>query len=234
LINNNILLTKTSHTKLIILIDPDKYNQELVRLANECNVYCIFVGGSVLINNTLERTIKSIKALTTIPVIIFPGDETQISKYADGLLILSLLSGRNADYLIGKHVKVASKIIQSKLKTISTGYILVDGGKKSTTQKVTKSKPLNNKKEIINTAIAGELLGKQLIYLEAGSGAKQTLNNSVIKAVKQNISIPLIVGGGIDSESKVKKILLSNPDYIVIGNAFEKNPNLLTRIKPFF
>jgi len=228
------LLNKTLQTKLIVLIDPDKYNQDLVRLANDTNVYCIFVGGSVLNKNTLEKTVKSIKSITTIPVIIFPGDETQISKYADGILILSLLSGRNAEYLIGKHVKAAVKIKKSKLKAISTGYILVDGGKKSTTQKVTKSKPLTDKKEIINTAIAGELLGKQLIYLEAGSGASQTLTNSVIKAVKQHISIPLIVGGGIDSEEKVKKILLSKPDYLVIGNAFEKNPNLLTRIKPFF
>lgn len=228
------LLNKALQTKLIILIDPDKYNQELVKLANDCNVYCIFVGGSVLNKNILEKIVKSIKAITTIPVIIFPGDETQISKYADGILILSLLSGRNAEYLIGKHVKAAIKIRQSKLKAIPTGYILVDGGKKSTTQKVTKSKPLTDKKEIVNTAIAGELLGKQLIYLEAGSGATQTLTNSVIKAVKQNISIPLIVGGGIDSEEKVKKILLSKPDYIVIGNAFEKNPNLLTRIKSFF
>ena len=120
--------------------------------------------------------------------------------------MLSLLSGRNAEYLIGKHVKAASKIKESNLKVIATGYILIDGAKISTTQKITKTKPLTNKKEIIETAIAGELLGKKIIYLEAGSGAKKTLRLTIIKNVKKNISIPVIVGGGIDSVLKVKNI----------------------------
>jgi putative glycerol-1-phosphate prenyltransferase len=228
------LLKKTKHTQLIILVDPDKYNPGLIKLANSCKVAYIFVGGSKLKDNSFEKTIKSIKALTTIPVVIFPGDETQVSKYADGILILSLLSGRNAEYLIGKHVKAAAKIRASKLPTIPTGYILVDGAKASATQKITKTKPLTSKKEIIETAIAGELLGKQLIYLEAGSGAKKTLQSSLIKDVKKNISIPLIVGGGIDSVAKARNILLSNPDYMVIGNALEKRPDLLTDINKLF
>lgn len=228
------MLKKTKHTQLIILIDPDKYNPELVKMANHCTVAYIFVGGSSLKNNTFEKTVKSIKSLSKIPVIIFPGDETQVSKFADAILILSLLSGRNPEYLIGKHVRAAAKIKSSKLLSIPTGYILVNGSKKSTTEKVTRTKPLATTKEIIETCIAAELLGKQLIYLEAGSGANRPLNGSIIKAVKTNSSLPLIVGGGIDSTEKVKKILLSKPDYMVIGNALEKNPDLLIDINRLF
>ncbi|MES2567624.1 MAG: geranylgeranylglyceryl/heptaprenylglyceryl phosphate synthase [Bacteroidota bacterium] len=228
------MLKKTLHTELIVLIDPDKYNQQLVTIANQCKVRYIFIGGSSLKNNTFERTVKSVKSLTKIPVIIFPGDETQVSKFADGILILSLLSGRNPEYLIGKHVKAATKIKASKLKTIPTGYILVNGSKKSTTEKITKTKPVTTTREIIETSIAAELLGKQLIYLEAGSGAKKSLNNSIIKAVKKNTSLPIIVGGGIDTFEKVKKMISSKPDYIVIGNALEKRPELLMEINPLF
>jgi len=228
------LLNKQTHTQLIILIDPDKYNSELIKIADKTKVSYIFVGGSVLKKNNCEKIIKSIKSITKIPVIIFPGDFSQLSKYADGILIPSVLSGRNPEYLIGKHVKAASKIKASKLSAIPIGYILIDGASKSATQKITKTQPLINKKEIIETAIAGELIGKKLIYLEAGSGAKKTLTSSIIKEVKKNISIPLIVGGGIDSVLKAKKSLLANPDYIVIGNALERNPNLLIDINKLF
>ena len=228
------MLKKTTHTQLIILIDPDKYNPELIKMANGFKVSYIFVGGSALLKNNFEKTIKSIKSITKIPLIIFPGDETQISKLADGILILSLLSGRNAEYLVGKHVKAAAKIKASKLTPIPTGYILVNGDSKSTTQKVTKTKPLSNKKEIIETAIAGELLGKQLIYLEAGSGAKKELSSSIIKDVKKHISISLIVGGGINTVAKAKNIISCKPDYIVIGNALETNPELLIDINKLF
>lgn len=228
------MLKKTTHTELIILIDPDKYNPDLIELANRCRVSYIFVGGSKLKQNNFDRTIKSIKSKTKIPVVIFPGDETQISKLADAILILSLLSGRNPEYLIGKHVLAAEKIKRSKLPTIPTGYILVKGGAVSTTQKVTKTRSLITKKEIIQTALAGELLGKQLIYLEAGSGAKQNVNSSIIKAVKKEINIPLIVGGGINSFTKAKAIINAKPDYMVIGNALEKNINLLQELNSLF
>jgi phosphoglycerol geranylgeranyltransferase len=228
------LLAKTKHTKLVILIDPDKYNSELIELANNLNVSYIFVGGSVLKKHTFEKTIKSIKSLTKIPIIIFPGDENQISNHADGILLLSLISGRNPEYLIGKHVLAAKKIKDSKLTVIPTGYILVHGDKKSTTQKVTHTKPLNKPSEIIATAIAGELIGKHLIYLEAGSGAKKTITPSLIASVKKNISIPLIIGGGINTLEKAKSVLKSNPDYMVIGNALESNPDFLTTIGSLF
>lgn len=228
------MLKKTTHTQLIILIDPDKYNPALVDLANTCKVAYIFFGGSVLRKNNFEKILKSIKSKTQIPVIIFPGDESQVSKHADGLLMLSLLSGRNAEYLIGKHVNAAAKIKASRLPVIPTAYILVDGGNTSTTQKITKTIPLANTKEIINTVIAGELLGKQLIYLEAGSGAKKTLTPALIKTVKNTTALPVIIGGGIDSITKVKQIISTNADYIVIGNALEKNPALLTDINTLF
>lgn len=228
------MLTKTTRTKLIVLIDPDKYNPEIVDIANNCNVHCFFIGGSKIKDGYFEQTIRSIKSKTKIPLIIFPGDETQISKHADGLLILSLISGRNPDYLIGKHVIAAKKIKSSKLKTIPIGYILVNGDKISTTQKITKTKPLSTKNEIIETAIAGELLGKQLIYLESGSGANSTIKNNIINAVKKQISIPIIIGGGINTLQKAKSILKSNPDYIVIGNALEIRPTLLKEINTLF
>ena len=228
------MLKKTTHTQLIILIDPDKYNSSLVDLANTCHVSYIFVGGSSLKKNNFAKTIHSIKSKTTIPVIIFPGDETQFSKKADGLLILSLLSGRNSDYLIGKHVKVAQKIKTSGIITIPVGYILVGDKHKSATQKITKTKALSSSKDILNTAIAGELLGKKIIYLEAGSGAKKVVLPSLIKKVKQQLLVPLIVGGGIDSVEKAKQLISSNPDYIVIGNALEKNPEFLLELNSLF
>lgn len=228
------MLTKTQHTQLIVLIDPDKYNPQLVELANSCKVSYFFVGGSVLQRNNFEKVIKSIKSLSKIPVIIFPGDEKQLSKHADGLLIISLISGRNPDYLIGKHVLVAKKIKALSLKTVPIGYILVNGKKTSTTQKVTKTKTLSSVKDIINTAIAGELLGKKLIYLEAGSGAKKTIMPGLIKQIKQQITIPLIVGGGIDSLKKAKELINEKPDYLVVGNALEKNPNLILELNTLF
>lgn len=217
------MLKKNKHTKLIILIDPDKYNPELVKYINKCKVSYIFVGGSVLKRNNLDKVINHIKSLTKIPVIIFPGNEKQISKQADALLILSLLSSKNPDFLISKLQSVALKIKNIKIKTISTAYILVDGGKMSTTEKVTGSTGLKSKKEIISTCVAAELLGKDIIYLEAGSGAKKTIQSELIKEVREHTTLPLIIGGGINTATKAKKIIDMNPDYIVVGNALEQN-----------
>jgi len=224
------LLNKTSHTQLIILIDPDKYNPELLDIANRSRVAYIFFGGSSLKKNNFRKVLKDIKSRTSIPVIIFPGDEKQVSALADGILMLSLLSGRNAEYLIGKHVNAAARIRAAKIPVIPTAYILVDGGKPSTTQKITKTTPLKYKKDILNTVMAGELLGKKLIYLEAGSGAKKTLGHQLIQQVKEHSSLPLVIGGGIDSLKKAALLIAAKPDYIVVGNALEKNPGFLTEL----
>lgn len=224
------MLNKTSDTQLIILIDPDKYNPALLDLANRSRVSYIFFGGSSLKKNNFRKVLKDIKSRTSIPVIIFPGDEKQVSALADGILMLSLLSGRNAEYLIGKHVNAAASIRAAKIPVIPTAYILVDGGKPSTTQKITRTTPLKYKKDILNTVMAGELLGKKLIYLEAGSGAKKTLGHQLIQQVKAHTSLPLVIGGGIDSLKKAALLIAAKPDYIVVGNALEKNPAFLTEL----
>jgi len=232
---NILAQTKKNKPLLAVLIDPDKFDLNVVIAANNI-AQLFFVGGSVLKNGELENCISKIKKHTKLPVIIFPGDKNQLDKRADALLLLSLISGRNPDYLIGKHVEVARRVKLSKQEVISTGYILVEGGKKSTTEKVSKTKSLakNDIAKIVDTAIAGELLGMKLIYLEAGSGASEQINSKIISDVKKQISLPLIVGGGINTIDKVKSVIKSGADIIVIGNALEKNISLLEDIKKCF
>ena len=225
---------KKKHPQLAVLIDPDKFNLDLIKLANTCHVHYFFVGGSELTNGNIHKTISIIKKHSKIPVVIFPGDEKQLSAKADAVLFLSLLSGRNPEYLIGKQVLAAPFIKKKKIECISTAYILVEGNAKSTTQKVTNTKPLNNTATIINTAIAAELLGFKTIYLEAGSGAKKNINTALIKKVKQNINIPLIIGGGIDSKTKAQQTINSGADILVVGNALEKNIHLLSQLSSLF
>ena len=201
-------MDKLIHThkkaQLVILIDPDKFNLKLIDLADKSAVSFFLVGGSTLKKNNIGKVVSQIKERSKKPVIIFPGNEKQICKNADGLLVLSLISGRNPEFLIGKHVKAAISIKKNKLKTLPVGYILVNGNKISATQKITKTKALHssNSKLIVATAIAGELLGLKAIYLEAGSGAPREVNSKIIKQVKNNIQLPLFVGGGIDSLKK--------------------------------
>ena len=224
------MLNKTPHTRLIILIDPDKYNPELLTIANRSRVAYIFYGGSSLKKNNFQKVLKDIKSRTSIPVLIFPGDEKQVSPLADGILMLSLLSGRNAEYLIGKHVSAASRIRAANIPVLPTAYILVDGGKPSTTQKITGTTPLKYKKDILNTVMAGELLGKKLIYLEAGSGARKPLNHRLIASVREHTSLPVIIGGGIDNLRKAALLIAAKPDYIVVGNVLEENPSFLKEL----
>jgi len=236
LVYKKILAQKKKNKPLLaVLIDPDKFNLDVVIKANAI-AHLFFVGGSVLKNGELENCISKIKKHSKLPIVIFPGDTNQLDKRADALLLLSLISGRNPDYLIGKHVEVARKIKSSKQEVISTGYILIEGGKKSTTEKVSKTKSLtkNNIAKIVDTAIAGELIGMKLIYLEAGSGASKQVNSKIISEVKKQISAPLIVGGGINSVDKVNEVIKSGADIIVIGNALEKNISLLEDIKNCF
>lgn len=219
-----------------VLIDPDKFNEALVLRTKGTRVSCFLVGGSSLKEQNISQTVKRIKQISKLPVVLFPGDETQLTKEADGLLLLSLLSGRNPEYLIGKHIKAAPVISKLKLAHIPTAYLLIDGGNTSTTQKVTGTQSIDSKNtsEIIFTSMAGEQLGFKALYLEAGSGAKKTISTSLLKQIKQRVSIPVIVGGGIDSEKKARDLINAGANMIVVGNALEKNTELLKEINKAF
>ncbi len=222
--------------RLAVLIDPDKFNEDLILLANKNNVFCFLIGGSQLENGNLKKTVSRIKKRSSIPILLFPGDETQLSKEADGLLLLSLLSGRNPDYLIGKHVLAAQEIKKMRLPILSTAYLLIASKGQSSTEKVSKTLPLHPDKTevIINTALAAEQLGFKAVYLEAGSGANQPISPALIRAIKKTVDIPVLVGGGIDSKSRVNKAIKAGANLVVIGNALEKNVHLLSEISGCF
>ena len=221
---------------LAILLDPDKIviNKlpETISKIESNNVNYLLVGGSNVENGLTDIIVNEIKKLTSIPIILFPGDFSQISNSADALLFLSLISGRNPEYLIGQQVKSVKKIKETSLEIIPTGYILIDGGVKTSVQKVSNTTPISqsNMEDITMTAMAGELMGKQLIYLEAGSGATEAVSQEIIKNVSENISIPLIVGGGIRSKKQLENAYHNGADMIIIGTAFEENNNILTSI----
>lgn len=219
-----------------VLIDPDKVNElvldELIALSIAAKVDYFLVGGSLVISNQLDSVIQHIKKNCTIPVILFPGSSTHISKYADALLYLSLISGRNPELLIGQHVVSAPFIKQSGLEVISTGYMLIDGGAPTTVSYISNANPIPaDKNEIaMCTAMAGEMLGMKLIYMDAGSGAKRSITESMIEKVSQNISVPLIIGGGITDPEKAYLNCKAGADLIVIGNAIEKDPVLISEM----
>lgn len=221
---------------LAVLIDPDKFNPDLVKLAAGKKVACFLVGGSRLREGNLHQTVTAIRRMSSIPVVLFPGDETQLTGKADGLLLLSLLSGRNPDYLIEKHITAAPLIKKMKLPYLSTAYLLIGGGRTSTTQKVTKTKPLDPRDHtyVVNTAIAAEQLGFKAVYLEAGSGAKTGVPAALVRKVKKEVSIPVILGGGIDSRKKAEAAIKTGAKMIVVGNALEKNMFLLNEISACF
>lgn len=216
---------------LAILIDPDKFNSaETKSFLNKIpkETTHLFVGGSIILNNETEDTVKALKAKTKLPVFLFPGDHTHISPRADALLFLTLLSGRNAEYLIGQQVKSISKLKDSELEIIPTGYILIDGGKDSAVSRVTKTEPLpqENIEAIVHTALAGQFMGAKFIYLEAGSGANYPVNPKIISEVRKAINIPLIVGGGIRTEFQKQTAYDAGADMIVMGTAYENQvPN---------
>jgi putative glycerol-1-phosphate prenyltransferase len=225
-------MNKSKEKKIAILIDPDKIDSinflNFIEKANKLNVDYFFVGGS-LVNNSIENIIDIIKNNSEIPVIIFPGNTNQITKNADGILFLSLISGRNPEYLISNHVISAIKIKQSGIKVYPTGYILIESGTKTSVEYISNTTPIpNNKPEIVlSTAIAGELLGLSSIYLEAGSGAKQTVAPSTIQLVRDNISCNLIVGGGIKTAEQLLHTYKAGANIAVIGTSLEQNLNLL-------
>jgi len=221
---------------LAVLIDPDKMVIEMatgfIEKVNKSIVTHIFIGGSSVADNATEKLVAEIKRCTHLPVILFPGDVNQITNKADALLYLSLISGRHPDYLIGKHVESVSILRKSNLEIIPTGYILIENGKETSVQKVTDSLPMSrhNIQAISDTAKAGELLGLKLIYLEAGSGAKHPVSEEIISVVKQDLGIPLIVGGGIKSKEQLDKAYNAGADMLVIGNAFEEDETFFSKL----
>ncbi len=231
-IYNNILKSKVEKEKLLaILLDPDKIDlnnaEILIEKINQSPATHIFIGGSLVENNIIDELIINIKQKCDLPIVLFPGNPSQISNQADAILFLSLISGRNPDFLIEHQVSAIPILKQTNLEVISTGYILIESGTKTAVERVSKTKPLdrNNPQYILQTAQAGELLGNKLIYLEAGSGAKQAVPLEMIQLVSQNIEIPLIVGGGIVDLQGIQKAYDSGADLVVIGTAFEKDLN---------
>lgn len=237
-IYQSILFAKQQNKKLLaVLIDPEKIDIENISLffekVHQSITTHIFVGGSTDKNSQIEIVVSEIKKITKLPVILFPGDVNQITNKADGILFLSLISGQNPEYLINQQIKSVSKLKSTNLEIIPTGYILIDGKKETTVQKVSNTKPIsqNNLELILNTALAGEYSGKKLIYLEAGSGATEPVSKKIIKEVSQILSIPLIVGGGIRTRQQLNKAFDAGATIVVIGTAFEKDESFFNKLK---
>jgi phosphoglycerol geranylgeranyltransferase len=217
---------------IALLLDPDKAKgkslQHILKTANETNTDYIFAGGSLTFNS-IDNLINDIRKLSSIPVILFPGNLLQLTLKADMILLLSLISGRNSELLIGNHVIAAPYLKDAKEKLVPVGYILIGCGNKTSVEYISQTEAIpSDKPEIaVATAMAGEMLGLKMIYLEAGSGASKPVPLSLIKAVRQNISVPLAVGGGIQNKQDIEEIFNAGADLIVLGNGCEKNPGLL-------
>ncbi|MBN2639294.1 MAG: geranylgeranylglyceryl/heptaprenylglyceryl phosphate synthase [Bacteroidales bacterium] len=216
--------------QLAVLIDPDKLNDEQVEIvaknAQKSGVNFLFVGGSLMTSDTLHRCIKVLKENSNIPVVLFPGSTYQVSRDADAMLFLSLISGRNPDMLIGMHVIAAPYVKLSGVETVPTGYMLIDSGQPTSVTYMSHSFPIpHDKKDIAAcTAMAGEMLGLRLIFMDAGSGAQITISEEMIRFVKGSIEVPLIIGGGIRTPEIAQNVLNAGADTIVVGNHFENNP----------
>jgi phosphoglycerol geranylgeranyltransferase len=230
MIYENII--STPGKKFALLIDPDNYSVQsliaTVYAANEAEVDCILIGGS-LVDTHIGTKVEVIKKNTDIPVLLFPGSIMQLTDKVDAILLLTLISGRNPDYLIGNHVLAASYIKKSRIEVIPTGYILIESENTTSVEYISNTKPIPADKIdlAVSTAIAGELTGNKVIYLEAGSGAAKPVSERMIREVKRNISIPLLVGGGMKHETDIIKSYEAGADIVVVGNAVEKNLNHL-------
>jgi len=223
--------------QIAILVDPDKCSDltqlnELLKKCQFASVDYIFIGGSTVSREAFQEVIQFIKLNSTIPVVIFPGDAHQVSEKGDALLYLSLISGRNPEYLIGQHVNSANEIFNMDIEIIPTAYILIDGGTKSSVAYVSQTTPIpiNNQNIILNTAKAGILQGKKLIYIDAGSGANEHLPATIATELSK-LEVPLIIGGGIKSVDSIKKLM--NANVLVIGNKIEENIDFLLDIKHY-
>jgi putative glycerol-1-phosphate prenyltransferase len=237
-IYDQIRQARSENQKLLaILIDPDKVVwadlEYIINKINESPATHIFIGGSLVETNRIDELIIRLKKKVNLPMVLFPGNPSQISKEAHAILFLSLISGRNSDYLIGHQVKAAPILKRTQLEIIPTGYILIGSGNETAVQRVSKTEPLDrtNLELVLATAQAGEMLGNKLIYLEAGSGAKQAVPLEMIDLISKNIEIPLIVGGGIVDLLGIKKAHDSGADLVVIGTAFERDFDFFERTK---
>jgi phosphoglycerol geranylgeranyltransferase len=227
---NDILSAKKNNQKLLaVLLDPDKIELDKVAMLadkiSQSPATHIFVGGSHVEVNIIDELILLLKEKTELPIVLFPGNPSQISKEADAILFLTLLSGRNPDYLIEHQVNAVPFLKKTELEVISTGYILIESGTQTAVERVSKTEPLDRKNisYVVQTAQAGEYIGNQLMYLEAGSGAKQSVPLDMIKKVSDNIKIPLIVGGGIRTKTEIQVAYIAGADLVVIGTAFEND-----------
>jgi len=230
---NRLLKTSTEKgAAFLLLIDPDKIEKkELSKLIVDGvkgGVDAFLVGSSFLMNNSIHDTLKLIKSETDLPVILFPGSVNQVSRYADAILYISLISGRNPDYLFGYHVIAAPLLKEMELEVIPTGYILIESEKMSSIEFITNTKPIpRNKKELVMAhALAAEYMGMKLIYLEGGSGAEISVPENIVLSVKEYVSSPVMVGGGIKAPEIARKIVESGASFVVVGDAIEKNRNL--------
>lgn len=233
----NILDKKTKQQKAFaVLIDPDKLDtvnlQKTIDLAVQFKIDFVFVGGSLVVTDTLDQVVAQIKKACSIPVVLFPGSPDQITPKADALLYLSLISGRNPELLIGQHVISAPFVRQSGLEIIPVGYMLIDGGSPTTVSYISNTNPIPaNKNDIAAcTAMAGEMLGLKVIYMDAGSGAKNAIPSNMIQQVAKHVKAPIIVGGGITTPEKAVENCKAGADIIVVGNAIEKDPLLIQMI----
>src|SRR5882724_6595288 len=222
---------------IAVLVDPDKAEdpsklKQLIHLANENIVDFFFVGGSLVTTSNLSEVVRTVKENVNIPVVLFPGSSLQIDPAADAILFLSLISGRNPDLLIGQHVQAAPILKNNRMEVLPTGYMLISSGRTSSVAYISNTTPIPEDKYSLaaSTALAGEMLGLKLIYLDAGSGAEREVSKKMISAVRKAVDVPLIVGGGINSPQKALHALEAGADLIVIGNALEKDPELLTEI----
>lgn len=227
----------TQPNKIAVLIDPEKCQSEkqIKNLAEKIHfseVDFIFVGGSTVSEKEFDQTITLLKELVEIPLIIFPGSSSQVSDHADGILLLNLISGRNPDYLIGHHVQAASKIAESDLEVISTSYLLIDGGSQSSVAYVSQTTPIPQNQTSIayQTALAGKLIGHKAIFLDAGSGAKNTVSAGMVESLKK-LNQPLIVGGGIKSVDQIRELHQAGANVVVIGNKIEEDIDFLLDIR---
>ncbi len=222
--------------QIAVLVDPDKANEENIKslagLANYAQVDFFLVGGSLLTSGSIDACIEILRKHTNKPIILFPGSPNQISEKADAILLLSLISGRNAELLIGRHVEAAPMLKKCGLELLPTGYMLIESGKTTTAHYISQTMPIpSDKPEIAAiTALAGEQLGLQYIYLDGGSGAANHVPEALVKAVRDQISCPLIVGGGIRNADDAIALCKAGADIVVLGNALEKDPALLAGI----